>query len=153
GSRAAPSACHGSTHVARAPRASCAAALGELRMSNAERVGIPGRVMAPDTLIEALEAACRQWPDRRALTFGRRSLTYAELRSAVIALARAYRQLGIERGDRVVCSVSNRPEYIVALGAAWACGALHVGADYQLTASELGYVVDVTQAKALIYEP
>ena len=49
--------------------------------------------------------------------------------------------------------MSNRPEHVVALGGAWACGALHVGVDHGFTAPELAFVVELTQARALVYEP
>jgi long-subunit acyl-CoA synthetase (AMP-forming) len=39
------------------------------------------------------------------------------------------------------------------LGAAWVCGAVHVGIDYQFTAPELSSVIGLTQAKILLYEP
>ncbi|HEU4322740.1 MAG TPA: class I adenylate-forming enzyme family protein [Roseiflexaceae bacterium] len=107
----------------------------------------------PQTLAQALEATWRRWPDRVALADGDRRISYAELETLVGSLAAAYPALGIERGDRVVCSVSNRPELIVALGAAWVAGAIHVGVDYQSTPAELSAVVALTEARALIYEP
>src|SRR5687768_9621206 len=109
--------------------------------------------MKPDTLAEALEIACNRWPERVALVFGSRRMTYAQLGKTVMTLAGAYRRLGIGHGDRVVCSMSNRPEQIVALGAAWICGAVHVGVDYQFTAPELSSIIGLTQAKILLYEP
>jgi acyl-CoA synthetase (AMP-forming)/AMP-acid ligase II len=109
--------------------------------------------MKPNTLAEALETAWNRWPERPALVFGGRGMTYAELENAITSLADTYRRLGIRRADRVVCSVSNRPEQIVALGAAWTCGAVPVGVDYQFAAPELSWIIGLTQAKALIYEP
>jgi acyl-CoA synthetase (AMP-forming)/AMP-acid ligase II len=109
--------------------------------------------MDTNTLVGALLNVWNNWPDRPALVFRDRSLTYAQLSGMVENLAGAYRRLGIGRGDRVVCSTSNRPEQIVALVAAWTCGAVHVGVDYQFTAPELSHVLELTQAKALIYEP
>jgi len=76
-------------------------------------------------------------------------MTYAQLGRAVSKLAEAYRGLGIRPGDRIVCSLSNRPEQIIAMGAAWACGAVHAGVDYQFTPTELSAVLDLTQASAL----
>jgi acyl-CoA synthetase (AMP-forming)/AMP-acid ligase II len=109
--------------------------------------------MDTNTLAGALLGAWNNWPDRPALVFRDRSLTYAQLSDMIENLAGAYQRLGIGRGDRIVCSTSNRPEEIAALGAAWACGAVHVGVDHQLTAPELSRVLELTQAKALIYEP
>lgn len=109
--------------------------------------------MDPETLIGALQGACGQWADRPALTWAGRHTTYAELGAAVRRTAAAYRAIGIGRGDRVVCCVSNRPELFVALGAAWGAGAVHVCADHQLTGPELSRVVELTGAAALVWEP
>ena len=108
--------------------------------------------MNPDTLAGALESAWNRWPMRPALVFGSRRMTYAEVGRAVMTLASAYQRLGVSRGDRILCSVSNRPEKVIALGAAWACGAVHVGVDYQFTAPELSSVIGLTQARILLYE-
>jgi len=108
--------------------------------------------MNPDTLAGALEISWNRGPQRLALVFGGRRMTYAEVGRAVTTLANAYRHLGVSRGTRVLCSVSNRPEKVIALGAAWMCGAVHVGVDYQYTASELSLVIELTQARVLLYE-
>jgi len=106
-----------------------------------------------DSLINALENSCSRWPQQIALVHGAREITYAELGGAIAKLAVAYRRLGIRRGDRIACSVSNRPEQIIALGAAWACGAIHVAVDYQFTPSEISYILELTGARALVLEP
>jgi acyl-coenzyme A synthetase/AMP-(fatty) acid ligase len=107
----------------------------------------------PTTLATALAAACGRWPDRTALVSQHGRLSYGDLGAAAGRLAVAYGVLGIATGDRVVCSVSNRPELLVALAAAWERGALHVGAEYELTGPELIRIVECTGASALVYEP
>ena len=107
----------------------------------------------PQTLANALAASCAAWRDRPALVSRRGTLTYGELGSAARRLAVAYGVLGIANGDRIVCSASNGPELMIALAAAWERGALHVGAEYQLTGPELVRIVERTGASALVYEP
>ncbi len=104
-------------------------------------------------LAPTLQDACRLWPDRPAITFGGRTATYAELGDAVARLAGAYRRLGIGAGDRVVCQLPNCPEHLVALNAAWAVGAIHVGTDNDLTGPELAWLVEHTEAAALVFGP
>jgi acyl-CoA synthetase (AMP-forming)/AMP-acid ligase II len=106
----------------------------------------------PRTLLESLEAVWNREPDRPALVCGDQKLTYGEFGRAVLHLGSAYRRLGIGAGDRVVCSLSNSPEQFIAMGAAWACGAIHVGVDYQSTPAELARIVELTQASALVLE-
>lgn len=105
------------------------------------------------TLAPSLEAACRRWADRPAITHRERTLSYRELGQAVAALAGGYRRLGVSPGDRVVCQLPDCPEHLVAIAAAWACGAIHVGADNDLTGDELSWLVGYTDAAALLYQP
>jgi acyl-CoA synthetase (AMP-forming)/AMP-acid ligase II len=91
--------------------------------------------------------------ERPAITFGRATLTFAQLWAEVEALASAYRRMGVEPGDRIVCQLRNCPEHIVAMNAAWACGAIHAGTDNDLTGPELSWIVDRTGAAALVYQP
>lgn len=106
-----------------------------------------------DPLAPTLRAACERWGDRPALTFAGRTTTYAELGRAVARLAAAYRSLGIGRGDRVVCQLPNSPAHLLAVNAAWAVGAVHVGTDNDLTGPELAWVTERTGAAALLYRP
>jgi acyl-CoA synthetase (AMP-forming)/AMP-acid ligase II len=106
-----------------------------------------------DNLISALETAWTRWPERIALKHGAVEVTYGELGSAILRLADVYHSIGIRRLDRIACSVSNRPEQIIALGAAWACGALHVGLDYQFTPAEISSVIELTKASTLVLQP
>src|SRR3954471_23885280 len=104
-------------------------------MSKPEEANQPAkRVLAampppPTSLLGVLDAACARWPDRDALAGDTGRITYRQLRDDIFALGRAYRRLGVQPGARIVCHLANRPEYLVALGGAWACGAVHVGAD------------------------
>jgi acyl-CoA synthetase (AMP-forming)/AMP-acid ligase II len=107
----------------------------------------------PGTLAGALAEACGRWPERPALTGGGHGLTYAQFGDAVERLSQGWRRLGVRRGDRIVCQLSNRPEHLVALGAAWASGAVHVGVDPESTAPELAAAVALTRPRLLLYEP
>ncbi|MGH9125121.1 MAG: class I adenylate-forming enzyme family protein [Acidimicrobiales bacterium] len=104
-------------------------------------------------LAASLEVACRRWPGRPAVTFAGSTLTYRELWDRVETLARAYRRLGVVPGDRVVCQLRNCPEHVVAINAAWACGAIHVGTDNDLTGAELAWLAADTEARVLLYQP
>jgi len=100
-----------------------------------------------------LHAACRRWAGRPAVTFAGATLTYGELWERVEALARSYRRLGVRPGDRIVCQLRNCPEHLVALNAAWACGAIHAGTDNDLTGAELAWLVERTEATVLVFQP
>lgn len=104
-------------------------------------------------LATALHTACQSWADRTALIAGDQRVTYAELGRTVVAVAAAYGDLGISRGDRVVCQLPNCPEYVAAMGAAWTMGAVHVGASPDLAPPELLWLVDRSEASAVVVGP
>lgn len=80
-------------------------------------------------------------------------MSYAELWQRISRLAAAYGEFGVAPGDRVVCQLPNGIEHVVALGAAWAAGAIHVGTDNDLTPDELTGLLDDLDARALVYQP
>ena len=108
---------------------------------------------SPAPLAPTLEDACRRWSGRPALTFGGETTSYETLWQRVMSLAGAYERLGVSRGDRVLCQLRNCPEHIVATGAAWLRGAVHVGADNDLTAAELSRLVERLEARVLLFQP
>lgn len=109
--------------------------------------------MSPAPLAPGLEEACRRWSDRSAITFRDTTISYRELWQRVSALAASYLELGVRPGDRIVCQLPNGIEHVVAIGAAWAVGALHVGTDNDLTPDELVVLLDQLNARALLYQP
>jgi 2,3-dihydroxybenzoate-AMP ligase len=114
----------------------------------------PGRTGPGVALLEpSLESACRRWAGRPAITFGGSALTYEELWAKVKALARSYERLGVRPGDRVLCQLRNVPEHVIAVNAAWACGAIHAGTDNDLTGEELAWLVERTEAAVLVFQP
>ncbi|MGH9152926.1 MAG: class I adenylate-forming enzyme family protein, partial [Acidimicrobiales bacterium] len=112
-----------------------------------------GRRWPEGALAPSLEAACRHWPDRPAVTLGDDTVTYQALGRRVARLVASYRRLGISPGDRVICQLPNRPEHLVAVNAAWGAGAVHVGTDNDLTGRELAWLAERTEAAALLYQP
>ncbi len=100
-----------------------------------------------------MEVACRRWADRGAITYRGQTITYAQLWDQVAALATAYRRVGVRAGDRVLCGLRNCPEHVVAINAAWACGAIHVGVDDDLTTPELTRLVEHVEPAALLFHP
>lgn len=116
-------------------------------------VRVDGENWPAGQLAPSLYAACRRWPDRPAVTFAGTTTSYAELGLGVARLAAAYRRLGIGAGDRIVCQLPNSPEHLMAINAAWAIGAIHVGTDNDLTGRELAWLVERTEAAALLFGP
>ncbi len=109
--------------------------------------------MTSTTLASALAEACTQHADRPAIVWGAQTMSYGELGQATSRLASAYRALGIVGGSRIVCHLPNRPELLVAAVAAWRSGAVHCGADADLSPVEVLWRIDHTSAAAFVTQP
>ena len=78
-------------------------------------------------------------PDKAAIRFQGRTLTYAAFAERIAAAARALKsQLGIGRGDRVAILSTNHPDYLVLLYACARLGAMLVPLNWRLAVSGAG---------------
>jgi len=76
------------------------------------------------SLTEYLREAAARWSDRPALIFKGASISYLRLEEQSDALAAAFEDMGIKRGDRVALCLPNCPQFVVAEFAAWKIGAI-----------------------------
>lgn len=92
----------------------------------------------------------RRDPDRTALQFGTRSLTYAELTAAVDSAAKALLASGIRPGDRVALLAAPRPEFAIIYMATTSIGAIWQGLNPAYTEHELAYVLQDAQPRLVL---
>ncbi|RAY16946.1 fatty acid--CoA ligase family protein [Actinomadura craniellae] len=99
-----------------------------------------------------IESSIRRTPDRVALGVadGSLRLSYRQLDRLVRALARRLAAAGITRADRIAVYSDNRPEFVLALLAAWATGAAVVPIDPQLTGDEVRTRLAATGTRAVL---
>jgi amino acid adenylation domain-containing protein len=62
-----------------------------------------------------LDASAGRTPDKVAIVFGERRLTYAHIDQAANRLAWALREGGVARGDRVAVYLDNSPEAVISI--------------------------------------
>src|ERR1043165_6247763 len=99
-----------------------------------------------------LESRAAINPDKHFLfseTDGRR-FTYAEFDAAVNRAARMLAARGIGKGDAVSLLMPNCAEYVIAYFACFKLGALAGPVNSLLKTEEIGYVIDNSEAKALL---
>ncbi|MEJ5918983.1 long-chain-fatty-acid--CoA ligase [Corynebacterium sp. H78] len=89
------------------------------------------------TLLSSFHDTIGSFPNRPAVTFFGRSLTYAELDAKVRRAAAGLRALGVHRGDKVALLMPNCPQHIVAYYAVLHLGAVVVEHNPLYTAHEL----------------
>jgi 2-furoate---CoA ligase len=104
------------------------------------------------TLATLLARAARRHPDAEAVIDGPRRLTYHDLDALTASAARGFAQLGVAKGDRVLLSLRNRLEHVVAYWALQKLAAIPVPTNFRLAANELRYVLDDSAAKVALFE-
>jgi fatty-acyl-CoA synthase len=92
-------------------------------------------------------------PDKVALRFSGRDLTYADFAARIAAAARALKsRLGIGRGDRIAILAANHPDYLVLLYACARLGAMLVPLNWRLAIPEQMFILTDASVKALVVE-
>lgn len=77
--------------------------------------GVPPTIAYPARPLQhLLDDAADRSPDRPAVTFFGRTLTYRALREAADRFAGGLRALGLQRGDRVSLHLPNCPQFVIA---------------------------------------
>jgi acyl-CoA synthetase (AMP-forming)/AMP-acid ligase II len=89
-------------------------------------------------------------PDAQALVFGEEMLTWQEFKQQMDAVARAYLEAGIEKGDRVALLSMARNEFLTTYMAAGKVGAVWLGLSPKFTLEELRYQLNDCRPKLLI---
>jgi acyl-CoA synthetase (AMP-forming)/AMP-acid ligase II len=102
--------------------------------------------------VHAIHAA--RHADRVAIIDESRRVTYAQANDEINRVGNALQdRLGVERGAPVVLMMENRIEYLTCWFALFRIGASGVHASYRMTADELAYQVDHSQAQVLLVSP
>lgn len=104
----------------------------------------------PATVADVLRDALRDTPDAEALVGRSGRYTFRELDALADAAGAALQSLGIAPGDRVAASLPNDTPILIAFLGAMRIGAIWVGINRQLTASEKTYMLTDSGAKVFI---
>jgi len=100
----------------------------------------PHSLTLPQTgLMHNLRVSAERYPDRPALWFYGREMTYRELRQSAEHLAGHLAGQGVGQGDRVAVWLQNSPAWVIAAHAVWHLGAVVVPLAPMLQAREFGF--------------
>lgn len=94
----------------------------------------------------------RMTPDRTALIHDEQRYSYLAVHARASRAARALRELGVGRGDRVAYLGRNLPSLAEMLFAAGALGAVFVPLNFRLAPPELAHILSDCAADVLIWE-
>lgn len=109
-----------------------------------------GSIPAHRTLADIIAANQGSFGEYEALVYKGERITNAVLFERASRLARVLCEAGIERGDRVVVNLANCPEIWLCYLACTALGAVIVPTVPSLVQAELNFVVEDSQASAVV---
>ena len=102
------------------------------------------------TIGEVLEYNVQMAPDKKAVVFGEQSYTNRELSEVANALGAGLYALGIRKGDRIVVSLPNWPEFIISYFAIAKLGAIIVPLNTKISDKELAYILNNAEVTLVI---
>src|SRR5512133_2395012 len=102
------------------------------------------------TMPEALTRTAGRFPDRPALVFMGKKISYRELEALVNRFAAALTAIGVKAGDRVAMLLPNMPQFVIANYAALRVGAVTVMNNPLSTEEELAYQLNDSDSTVLI---
>src|ERR671914_1938552 len=106
--------------------------------------------VAPLTPLQFLERSSDVFPDKTAIVYGDRRITYREFAAETTRLAHGLRASGIEPGDRVAYLCPNIAEMLVAHFAVPLAGAVLVAINTRLAPDEVRYICDHSGSKLVV---
>ena len=113
--------------------------------------GVPREVeFEKITMPEVLTRTAQRFPDRTALIFMGKKITYRELEALVNRFAKALKELGVKAGDKVAMLLPNMPQLVIANYAAFRIGAVPVLNNPLYTEHELAHQLNDSDSSVLI---
>jgi acyl-CoA synthetase (AMP-forming)/AMP-acid ligase II len=97
-----------------------------------------------------LSKSALTFPDKLAIAYGPKKLTYSQFNSRVNCLANAFRNLGIRQGDNIALLQYNYPEMLESLFACFKAGCGAVPINWRLHPNEFAFIIDHSEAKAVV---
>lgn len=101
-------------------------------------------------IAQNIERGCCLFPHKPAIIFEGKYFTYKHLNELVNRAANALKGLGIKQGERIALFLPNIPEFIISYLGIQKIGAIAVSINTSLQEDEVKYILDNSQAVALI---
>lgn len=108
--------------------------------------------MAQYNVAEPFLASVRAHPDKTAVVFDGREITYRAMNDRINQMAGVLTcDLGVRPGDRVAYLLPNCPELLELYYAVQKIGAVVVPLNYKLIPREVAYLVNASGAEVLVF--
>ena len=104
------------------------------------------------TLADAIATHARLTPDKLGTRDSRRELSFAQWHERATRLGNGLLSLGLVKGDKVALLAYNRVEWMEIYVALARVGLVAVPINFRLTAPEIAYIVQHSEARAMIVQ-
>ncbi len=102
------------------------------------------------TVAEALDRSAKEFPDKPALIFLDKVITYRKLNAMVNQFGNWLLQNGVKQGDKVAMLMPNMPQIVIASHGAWRIGAVVVMNNPLYTDHELEHQLNNSESTVLV---
>ncbi len=106
----------------------------------------------PLLIQDFLKRAVFHYPEKTAVVDGERRFTYREINKRIHRLAHAFKEKGIEKGDRIAILSPNRLEMFEVFYASFLLGAVIVPLNTRLVPTDYDYIVNDCGAKIFMVD-
>ena len=103
-------------------------------------------------IADMIRRSAYHYPDKTAVVFGGRSLTYRELDSESNRMANALVSLGVKKYDRVAILAHNTMHHVLAWLGCCKIGAVYLAINYLLKGKDVSYCIDHSESRVFIVE-
>jgi acyl-CoA ligase (AMP-forming) (exosortase A-associated) len=107
----------------------------------------------PTLLPELVALSAERDPEAVALTYGKDSVSYRDLREAIERFAGGLNSLGLQRGERVAIYLEKRFETVIASFGAPAAGGVFVPLNPLLKPEQVAYILRDCNVRVLVTSP
>ncbi|MBS4216919.1 AMP-binding protein [Bacillus sp. FJAT-49711] len=104
----------------------------------------------PKTVQSYLTEAAKSYPDKTAVHFMGKEMTFKEIYDCALKMSNYLRGIGIEKGDRVAIMLPNCPQAVISYYGVLYAGGVVVQTNPLYTERELEYQMKDSRAKAII---
>ena len=120
-------------------------------LAQLDRAGVPRSLVYPTTTLgRILDQSAERFGSAPAIVYGSVRWTYRELLAQVNRTAGGLASLGVRRGDRVLFTLPNCPEFVTSFLAVQKLGALAVNVGPLMGSDDLATVVAMTTPRVAI---
>ena len=120
-------------------------------LAQLDRAGIPRHLIYPTTTLgRLLDQTADRFGPSTAVVYNHHTWSWKEIREQANRMAGGLAQLGVRRGERVVLTLPNCPEFIIAFFAIQKLGAVVVNAGPLMGADDLVTVFTLTSPRVVI---